>query len=399
MNKMSIRDVDLNHKRVLMRVDFNVPLDDRGHITNDIRIQKALPTIRYAIEHGAKLILMSHMGRPKGKVVPSMSLKPVADRLSELLDKPVRFVSDCIGETVEKAVASLKKGDVLLLENLRFHIEEEKNEPEFAKKLASLGEIYVNDAFGTAHRAHASTEGVTHFISPCVAGFLMEKEIEYLAKAVESPVRPFVAIIGGAKISGKIDVIQNLLDKVDALLIGGGMAFTFYKAQGLEIGKSILESDKVNLAKEILSEIQSKNLEFMLPFDVVVADKIDPGAQTKIVPVDQIPSDMAGVDIGPETITKFEKRILSANTVIWNGPMGIFEIDAFGRGTDAIAEAMAKATERGATTIIGGGDSVSAVSKAGLDDKITHISTGGGASLELLSGYKLPGLEALTNKE
>jgi len=399
MNKMSIRDVDLNNKRVLMRVDFNVPLDDQGHITNDTRIQKALPTIRYSIEHGAKLILMSHLGRPKGKVVPSMSLKPVADRLSELLGKPVRFVNDCVGESIEKAVASLKQGDVLLLENLRFHIEEEKNDPEFAKKLAALGEIYVNDAFGTAHRAHASTEGVTHFISPCVAGFLMEKEIEYLAKAVESPVRPFVAIIGGAKISGKIDVIQNLLNKVDALLIGGGMAFTFFKAQELEIGKSILEADKVNLAKEILSEIQSKKVDFMLPVDVVVADKIDPKAKTKIVPTDQIPSDMAGVDIGPETIARFEKMIVTANTVIWNGPMGIFEIDTFARGTDAIAEAMAKATEKGATTIVGGGDSVSAVSKAGLDDKITHISTGGGASLELLSGYKLPGLEALTDKE
>ncbi|NOY78881.1 MAG: phosphoglycerate kinase [Calditrichaeota bacterium] len=399
MNKMSIRDVDLKDKRVLMRVDFNVPLDDQGHITNDTRIQKALPTIRYALERGAKLILMSHLGRPKGKVIPSMSLQPVADHLSHLLNKPVRFVNDCIGETVERAVASLKPGEIILLENLRFHAEEEKNDPEFAKKLAALGDVYVNDAFGTAHRAHASTEGVTHFISPCVAGFLMEKEIEYLAKAIEAPVRPFVAIIGGAKISGKIDVIQNLLNKVDALLIGGGMAFTFYKAQGLEIGKSILEADKLELAKEILSDVRSRKLNFLLPVDVVVADKIDPAAQTKIVPVDNIPSDMAGVDIGPETIAQFEEKIVSAKTVVWNGPMGIFEIDAFAKGTDAVAEALAKATERGAVTIVGGGDSVAAVSKAGLEEKITHISTGGGASLELLSGYKLPGLEALTDKE
>ena len=399
MNKMSIRDVDLRDKRVLMRVDFNVPLDDQGHITNDIRIRKALPTIQYAIEHGARLILMSHLGRPKGRVVASMSLKPVADRLGELLGKPVQFSNDCVGESVKRAVASLKPGDVLLLENLRFHIEEEKNDPEFARKLAGLGEIYVNDAFGTAHRAHASTEGVTHYISPCVAGFLMEKEIEYLARAIESPVRPFVAIIGGAKISGKIDVIQNLLNKVDALLIGGGMAFTFYKAQGYEIGKSILEADKVDLAKEILSEVESKKVNFMLPIDVVVADKIDPNAKTKIVPVDQIPVNMVGVDIGTETIKRFEDVIVGAKTVVWNGPMGIFEVDAFAKGTDAVAEAMAKATEQGSVTIVGGGDSVAAVSKAGLEDKITHISTGGGASLELLSGYKLPGLEALTDKE
>ena len=399
MNKMSIRDVDLRDKRVLMRVDFNVPLDDQGHITNDIRIRKALPTIQYAIEHGARLILMSHLGRPKGRVVASMSLKPVADRLGELLGKPVQFSNDCVGESVKRAVTSLKPGDVLLLENLRFHIEEEKNDPEFARKLAGLGEIYVNDAFGTAHRAHASTEGVTHYISPCVAGFLMEKEIEYLARAIESPVRPFVAIIGGAKISGKIDVIQNLLNKVDALLIGGGMAFTFYKAQGYEIGKSILEADKVDLAKEILSEVESKKVNFMLPIDVVVADKIDPNAKTKIVPVDQIPVNMVGVDIGTETIKRFEDVIVGAKTVVWNGPMGIFEVDAFAKGTDAVAEAMAKATEQGSVTIVGGGDSVAAVSKAGLEDKITHISTGGGASLELLSGYKLPGLEALTDKE
>ncbi len=399
MNKMSIRDVDVKNKRVLMRVDFNVPLDDQGHITNDTRIRKALPTIQYVVEHGGKLILMSHLGRPKGKRVPSMSLRPAAERLSELLGKPVQFIDDCVGEAVEKAVAALQPGDVLLLENLRFYIEEEKNDPDFARKLAVLGDLYVNDAFGTAHRAHASTEGVTHFISPCVAGFLMEKEIEYLAKAVESPERPFVAIIGGAKISGKIDVIQNLLGKVDALLIGGGMAFTFYKAQGLEIGKSILEADKVELAKEILKSAQEKEVEFLLPVDVLVADKIDPAAATKTVSVDNIPSDWAGVDIGDKTIALFSEKIHSAKTVVWNGPMGIFEMEPFARGTFAIANALAEATQRGTTTIVGGGDSVAAVSKAGLEDKITHISTGGGASLELLSGYKLPGLEALTDKD
>lgn len=399
MNKMSIRDVDVKNKRVLMRVDFNVPLDDQGHITNDTRIRKALPTIQYVVEHGGKLILMSHLGRPKGKRVPSMSLRPAAERLSELLGKPVQFIDDCVGEAVEKAVAALQPGDVLLLENLRFYIEEEKNDPDFARKLAALGDLYVNDAFGTAHRAHASTEGVTHFISPCVAGFLMEKEIEYLAKAVESPERPFVAIIGGAKISGKIDVIQNLLGKVDALLIGGGMAFTFYKAQGLEIGKSILEADKVELAKEILKSAQEKEVEFLLPVDVLVADKIDPAAATKTVSVDNIPSDWAGVDIGDKTIALFSEKIHSAKTVVWNGPMGIFEMEPFARGTFAIANALAEATQRGTTTIVGGGDSVAAVSKAGLEDKITHISTGGGASLELLSGYKLPGLEALTDKD
>ncbi len=399
MNKLSVRDVDVKNKRVLMRVDFNVPLDDQGHITNDTRIRKALPTIQYVLKQGGKLILMSHLGRPKGKRVPSMSLKPVAQRLGELLGRPVQFVDDCVGEAVEKAAAQLQSGDVLLLENLRFHIEEEKNDPDFARQLARLGDLYVNDAFGTAHRAHASTEGVTHYISPCVAGFLMEKEIEYLAKAVESPERPFVAIIGGAKISGKIDVIQNLLGKVDALLIGGGMAFTFYKAQGLEIGNSILEEDKIELAGDILNAARGKNVEFLLPVDVLVADKIDASAHTRVVPVEKIPADWAGVDIGEKTIALFTEKILAAKTIVWNGPMGIFEIEPFARGTVAIAHALAKATEKGAVTIVGGGDSVAAVSKAGLEEKITHISTGGGASLELLSGYKLPGLEALTDKE
>ena len=399
MNKMSIRDVDVQNKRVLMRVDFNVPLNDEGRITNDARIRKALPTIQYVVEHGGKLILMSHLGRPKGKRVPSMSLRPVADRLSELLGKPVQFADDCVGASVEKAVAALQPGDVLLLENLRFHIEEEKNDPDFARKLAALGDLYVNDAFSAAHRAHASTEGVTHFISPCVAGFLMEEEIKYLAKAMESPVRPFVAIIGGVKISGKIDAIQNLLGKVDVLLIGGGMAFTFYKAQGLEIGKSILEADKVDLAKEILKSAREKEVEFLLPVDVLIANKVDPAAATKTVSVENIPNDWTGVDIGEKTIALFSEKIHSAKTVVWNGPMGIFEMEPFARGTFAIAEALAQATEQGATTIVGGGDSVAAVSKAGLEDKITHILTGGGASLKMLSGYKLPGLEALTDKD
>ena len=399
MNKMSIRDVDVQNKRVLMRVDFNVPLNDEGRITNDARIRKALPTIQYVVEHGGKLILMSHLGRPKGKRVPSMSLRPVADRLSELLGKPVQFADDCVGASVEKAVAALQPGDVLLLENLRFHIEEEKNDPDFARKLAALGDLYVNDAFSAAHRAHASTEGVTHFISPCVAGFLMEEEIKYLAKAMESPVRPFVAIIGGVKISGKIDAIQNLLGKVDVLLIGGGMAFTFYKAQGLEIGKSILEADKVDLAKEILKSAREKEVEFLLPVDVLIANKVDPAAATKTVSVENIPNDWTGVDIGEKTIALFSEKIHSAKTVVWNGPMGIFEMEPFARGTFAIAEALAQATEQGATTIVGGGDSVAAVSKAGLEDKITHILAGGGASLKMLSGYKLPGLEALTDKD
>ena len=397
--KLAVSDLEVKGKRVLVRVDFNVPLDKKsGAIRDDTRIRASLPTIQLLVSKGARVVLMSHLGRPDGKVVPAMSLAPCAQRLSELLQKPVAMAKDCIGPEVEAQAKALQDGDVLLLENLRYHPEEEANEAGFAKQLASLGELYVNDAFGTAHRAHASTEGVTRFLSPCAAGLLMLKEMEYLGKALESPERPFVAILGGSKISGKIDVIENLLDKVDALLIGGGMMYTFYKAKGFEVGKSLLEAEKVELARSVMEEAKEKGRRFVLPVDVLVADSLEPTAQTKVVAATAIPEDWYGVDIGPESIKAFSVEIQKAKTVVWNGPLGIFETEAFAQGTLAIAQALAEATKKDVTTIVGGGDSAAAVAKAGLEDQVSHVSTGGGASLEFLEGKTLPGVAALTNK-
>ncbi|MCK4223551.1 MAG: phosphoglycerate kinase [candidate division Zixibacteria bacterium] len=398
MEKLTIDDIKLKDKKALVRVDFNVPLDEKGEVANDKRIVASLPTIKKILQDGGKVILMSHLGRPKGKKVPEMSLAPVAKRLKQLLEKPVRFVNDCIGPEVEKAVSELKPSECLLLENLRYYAEETDNDPEFAKKLASLGDIYINDAFGTAHRAHASTEGITKYFKQCAAGYLMQKELKYLGMALADPKRPFVAILGGAKISGKIDVISNLMDKVDALLIGGGMAFTFYKAMGKEIGKSLLESDKIDLAREILERAEEKKVNFKLPEDVVVATEAKEEAPSQVVGKDNIPPDLQGLDIGPKTLESFSAELEKAKTVVWNGPMGVFEVNKFAAGTIKIAEELAEITEKGATTIVGGGDSASAVAKAGLKDKLSHISTGGGASLEFLEGKILPGVEALTDK-
>jgi len=398
MAKLTIEEIEVKGKRVLMRVDFNVPLDENGRITDDTRIQASLPSIRYVIDHGGKLVLMSHLGRPKGKPDPKLSLRPAAERLSELLGKPVTFAPDCIGPEVERIVGSMKEGDIVLLENLRFHKEEEANDPEFAKKLASLGDVYVNDAFGTAHRAHASTEGVTKHFKQCAAGFLMQKEIEYLGNAVANPERPFLAILGGAKISGKIDVIENLLGKVDTLMIGGGMSYTFFKVMGLEVGKSLLEEDKIELAGEIMRKAEQKGVKLLLPVDCLVADDFSETANTKVVPREGIPADWQSLDIGPKTIELFKGEIAKAKTIVWNGPMGVFEMDKFAGGTNAVAQALAEATERGAVTIVGGGDTAAAVAKAGFEDKMTHISTGGGASLEYLEGKVLPGIAALTDR-
>jgi phosphoglycerate kinase len=397
MNKKTIDTVDLKEKRVLVRVDFNVPLDENLKITDDKRIVESLPTIKKIIANGGKAILMSHLGRPKGKVNPKYSLKPCAEKLSELLNKEVKIAHDCIGENVKVMVDSLNPGDVLILENLRFHEEEEKNDPEFAKKLAELGDIYVNDAFGSAHRAHASTEGVTKYISTSVAGYLMEKELNYLGKALSEPKRPYCAILGGAKISGKIDVINNLLDKVDTLIIGGGMAYTFYKAQGYEIGTSLLEAEKVDLAKELLDKVKTKKLNFLLPLDVVVASEFNNDSPSEVKKINEMPSDKMGLDIGPATIELFSEAIKKSKTIIWNGPMGVFEFDNFAKGTNAIATALVEATSNGAITVIGGGDSAAAISKAGLEDKVSHVSTGGGASLEFLEGKVLPGVAALND--
>jgi len=397
MKKLSIDQLNLKDKKVLVRVDFNVPLDENLNVTDDIRIVSSLPTIKKIINDGGKVILMSHLGRPKGKVNPKYSLKPAAEKLSEHLGKNVLLAPDCVGDEVKKIVDNMKAGDVVLLENLRFHEEEEKNDPAFAKDLASLGDVYVNDAFGSAHRAHASIEGVTKFVEKCAAGYLMQKELEYLGSAVSSPEKPYCAILGGAKISGKIDVINNLLDKVDTMLIGGGMAFTFFKAQGKEIGKSLLEEEKLSLAKELLDKVKQKNVKFLLPVDVVVANEFNNDALSETVSVDNINPDKMGLDIGTETIKLFKEEIGKSKTIVWNGPMGVFEMPNFAKGTFEIAKALAEVTSSGTVTIIGGGDSAAAVAKAGLEDKVSHVSTGGGASLEFLEGKTLPGVAALTD--
>ncbi|HUX45674.1 MAG TPA: phosphoglycerate kinase [Terracidiphilus sp.] len=404
MSKLSIRDIELADKRVFIRVDFNVPLTEDGStITDDTRIVATLPTIEYALRHHAKVILASHLGRPKGKPDPKYSLRPVVDRLRALLDKQlgesinVAFAPDCVGEVAEEMARQLESGQVLLLENLRFHAEEEANDPAFSQALASLAEIYVNDAFGSAHRAHASTEGITHFLTPAVAGLLMEKEITYLGKALEDPEKPFVAIIGGSKISGKIDVINNLLDKVDTLIIVGGMAYTFQRALGVTTGKSLVEEDKIEVAREAIAKAKAKGVQLLLPVDNVLANSFAPDAKTK--PWDtsvNFPTDWQGLDIGPKTITNIEDIITTARTIVWNGPAGVFEFPRFAVGTNAIARAVA--ANKAAISIIGGGDSVSAINQAGVANQITHISTGGGASLEFLEGKKLPGVEALTDK-
>jgi phosphoglycerate kinase len=421
MNKKTVRDVDLRGKRVLMRVDFNVPLKN-GVIQDDIRMRAALPTITYILDKKPKyLVLMSHLGDPKkdaqkakekaekdGKpfdeakyIEGKHKMKPVAEHLAELLHCPVKLAPAAIGPETKAMVDGLKEGEVLMLENTRFHKAETSKDAAdregMAKELAAYGDVFVNDAFGTAHRAHASTETVARYL-PAVAGFLMEKELDYLGKAIENPTKPYVAVLGGAKISGKIDVLQNLMGKVDALLIGGGMMFTFYKAQGMEIGKSLLEQDRIELAAKILADAKAKNVRLLLPVDVLVADKFDNAAATKVVPVNAIPADWAGVDIGPATIKLFADEIKKAKTVVWNGPMGVFEMPNFANGTNAIAHAMADATKAGAVTIVGGGDSASAIAKAGLDKQVSHVSTGGGASLEFLEGKVLPGVAALNDK-
>lgn len=403
MGKLSLQKLidsgNIKGKKVLVRVDFNVPINEDGVITDDKRIIESLPTINAITSNGGKCILMSHLGRPKGEKNPKYSLEPVAKYLSNVLDKPVLFSDDCISEDNKEVTDAMNDGDILLLENLRFYKEEEKNDPDFSKKLASIGDLYVNDAFGTAHRAHASTEGVTKFMTDNAAGFLIEKELKYLSAAMKNPKRPLVAIMGGSKISGKIDVLENLIGVADTILIGGGMMFTFYKALGYNIAKSILEEDKVGLAKEILEKAKLSNTKILLPEDVLMANRLDAEAETKEMFADRITPDFnewIGVDIGPRSIHKYREEILKAGTVIWNGPMGVFEIDIFATGTIEVAKALAEATGKGAVTIVGGGDSASAIAKAGLEKNLTHVSTGGGASLEFLEGKELPGITALT---
>ena len=397
MSKKTVNDLsssDLQGKRVLVRADFNVPVGDQGNITDDTRIRAALPTIQNLTSKGAKVILCSHFGRPKG-VDEKLRLTPVAKRLSEVLGQPVVKCDDCIGDEVAAKVGAMNNGDVILLENVRFYPEEEKNDPEFAKKLASIADLYVNDAFGTAHRAHASTEGVTHYLRPSVAGLLVEKELQYLQNAIENPQRPLAAIVGGSKVSSKIGVIETLLDKVDYLLMGGGMIFTFYKARGLNVGKSLVEEDKLELAKTLEAKAKERGVSLLLPTDVVVADNFSPDANARTVSIENIPDGWMGLDIGPDSIKVFQEALNHCKSVIWNGPMGVFEFDKFAAGTEAIAHTLAELTPKGTTTIIGGGDSVAAVEKVGLASQMSHISTGGGASLELLEGKELPGIAAL----
>ncbi len=389
----NLSEADVAGKKVLVRADFNVPLDDRGSITDDTRIRAALPTIKDLMGKGGKVILCSHMGRPKGEVKEKLRLTPVAKRLSELLEQDVIKCDDCVGDEVTATVNKLENGQVALLENLRFHAEEEKNDPEFAKQLASNADLYVNEAFGTAHRAHASTEGVTHYLKPSVAGYLIEKELNYLQNAVDNPQRPLAAIIGGSKVSSKIGVIETLLEKCDKLLIGGGMIFTFYKARGLSVGKSLVEEDKLELAKSLEAKAKELGVELLLPTDVVVADNFAPDANANTVSINDIPDGWMGLDIGPDSVKVFQDALADCKAVIWNGPMGVFEFDKFAVGTEAIANTLAG--KQDAITIIGGGDSVAAVEKVGVADKMSHISTGGGASLELLEGKKLPGILAL----
>lgn len=394
MNKLSIDDLDLKGKRVLIRVDFNVPLDD-GKVTDDTRIRASLPTIRKVLEERGKVILISHLGRPEGKIKEELRLTPVAERLEKLLKRRVRKLDDCIGEEVKKAVSELGDGEVILLENLRFHREEEENDPDFAKELASLADVFINDAFGTAHRAHASTVGVTKFL-PSACGYLLKREVEYLGKVLSNPERPFIVILGGAKVSTKIGVIKNLFGKADIFIFGGGMAYTFFKARGVETGRSLVEEDKIELAKEILIEAIRKGIPILLPIDHVVADRVAADAKIEVVQRLGIPPDWQAVDIGPATIAKFGHAIKKGRTILWNGPMGIFEIEPFSKGTFTIAKLLA---ESKATTVIGGGDSAAAIAKTGLTNRMSHVSTGGGASLEFLEGRELPGVVALTDKK
>ena len=394
LDKLSIDELNIKGKRVFIRVDFNVPFDDNLRITDDSRIRSTVPTINYAIDEGARVILASHLGRPKGKPDPRYSLSPVAKRLQRLLDKDVVFAPDCIGPQVESLISKMKDGDVILLENLRYHAEEENNDENFAKNLAKLADYFVNDAFGAAHRAHASTVGIAKFL-PSAAGFLMKKEIEYLKGVVGNPIRPFVAVLGGAKVSGKIGVLEHLEDKVDKVLVGGGMAFTFIKAMGYEVGDSLVETDMIETAQRIRKKLKSAGIKFYLPVDCVISQTLEPGAETKIVPTMEIPKGWKALDIGPATVKLFSEALENAKTILWNGPMGVFEIDAFSRGTFSIAHAVADAY---ALTIVGGGDTDLAVHRAGVTNALSFISTGGGASLQLLEGKELPGIAALTNK-